>query len=180
MAKNKKIESLIEEGQKILDSSKFEDYEKWKRSVQFFIEKHGTPMMIKEIEKEVNRRPLWIAYSGQPPGELEDQFRTHKIETIKKINSLLAAINSISLENPSKKRDKKRNFSQSIKNLVWAKQEGKCLRCKEQLSPISTHYDHIKAWEDGGESNETNCQALCANCHSIKTNEDRLKKHQEN
>jgi 5-methylcytosine-specific restriction endonuclease McrA len=77
------------------------------------------------------------------------------------------------------KRDSKRTFSKTVKNHVWNNQNGKCKGCRHQLKPSSTHYDHIKAWEDGGKSTEENCQALCANCHMDKTNEDRLKKQKK-
>jgi len=172
-----KINALIEEGQKILESSDFDSFEKWKRSVQFFVEKEGSPAMTKEIEKEVNRPPLWITSTGSPPEHLEEQFRSHKVGKIKTIISILEAIESQSHHQSGQlKRDDKRQFSQTVKNYVWDKQDGRCLRCKEQLKLSSTHFDHITAWEDGGKSDVSNCQALCANCHGVKTNDDRLEK----
>jgi len=171
------IKNLIAEGDEILASNNLESYDKWKRSVQFFVEKHGTPSMIKEIEKEVNRRPIWITYTNAPEGHLEEQINPQKFEQIRKLISLLEAICSINGSNTSKtKKPQKRSFNQTTKNHVWHRQDGKCTRCKAQLKPISTQYDHIIAWEDGGKSDESNCQALCSNCHSEKTNEDRLNK----
>jgi len=40
----------------------------------------------------------------------------------------------------------------------------------------ATHFDHIKEVYKGGKSTISNLQALCANCHHIKTHEDKLKK----
>lgn len=176
---SERISSLIEEGNKMLEESNFEDFDRWKRSVQFFIEKGGTESMIKEITKEANRSAFWISYSSQPKEELEEMFRVHKVDVIKKINSLLEAIKSTNYKpEKTKKQQKtsKRLFTKTIQNHVWGRQEGKCLKCKNQLNLASTQYDHIKSWEDGGSSTEENCQALCSNCHSIKTNEDRLRK----
>lgn len=173
-----RIQTFIEEGRKMLGASNFEDFDRWKRSVQFFIEQSGTESMIKEITKEVNRTALWVSYPSQPKEELDEMFRIHKVEVIEKIISILEAIKSIGYEpqNTKKQGKNKRSFSQTVKNHVWSKQEGKCLKCKNQLVPASTQYDHVKAFEDGGLSVLDNCQALCSNCHSEKTHEDRLRK----
>jgi 5-methylcytosine-specific restriction endonuclease McrA len=73
-------------------------------------------------------------------------------------------------------RDSRRAFTQSQRNDIWDKQNGKCARCKKPLLRSATHYDHKKPWEKGGKTEVKNGQALCANCHSIKSNHDRLKK----
>lgn len=79
-------------------------------------------------------------------------------------------------QNKEVERDTRRSFSQSQRNDIWDKQNGKCARCKNPLKRASTHYDHITPWERGGRTEVKNGQALCANCHSEKTNKDRLKK----
>lgn len=73
-------------------------------------------------------------------------------------------------------RDSRRGFNQTEKAEIWDKQEGKCARCREQLLRRATHYDHIIPWEKEGKTNVKNGQALCANCHSIKSHEARLDK----
>ncbi len=59
----------------------------------------------------------------------------------------------------------RQNFSKSIKNQILQKQKHKCAVCREM--PPLFHFDH----KDGNRSNNglKNCQALCPNCHSIKT-----------
>lgn len=175
------VEQFLQEGKNMLDSGKVDDYDRWRKAILFFIEQQGTPTMIKEIEKEVNRKALWIAYPSQPEGELEGMFYTHKIGQIKEISSVLQALKPF-LGNDKKQnkakpqRDAKRAFSESVKNHVWDRQQGKCAKCENQLNRVATEYDHKVAWENGGLSMEENCQAFCANCHRIKTNEDRLTK----
>jgi len=73
-------------------------------------------------------------------------------------------------------KDSRRGFNQTEKAEIWDKQEGKCAICGEQLLRRATHYDHIIPWEKGGKTNVINGQALCANCHSIKSHESRLDK----
>ena len=92
---------------------------------------------------------------------------------IKKNNSL--GLNSIWQSQKSNKKDHKRQISKSEKNEVWERQNGKCARCHKQLIPSATQYDHIKPYAKGGETDTSNIQALCANCHSKKTNRDRVK-----
>ena len=59
----------------------------------------------------------------------------------------------------------RQNFSISIKNQILQKQKHKCAACGKM--PPLFHFDH----KDGNRSNNglKNCQALCPNCHSIKT-----------
>ena len=38
---------------------------------------------------------------------------------------------------------------------------------------IRNHFDHIKPLKLGGKDDISNIQALCANCHQLKTREDR-------
>ena len=71
--------------------------------------------------------------------------------------------------NSIRKKDKiRQNFSKAIKNKILEKQKNKCAVCRK-IPPLF-HFDH----KDGNRSNNNlkNCQALCPNCHSIKTLKD--------
>ncbi|MGD9533377.1 MAG: PsbP-related protein [Candidatus Nitrosocosmicus sp.] len=59
----------------------------------------------------------------------------------------------------------RRGFSDSDKNEILHRQKNLCAHCKRFLSVRD--FDHI----DGDRSNNdiSNCQALCPNCHAIKT-----------
>ena len=171
------IDDLIQKGKDMLEHSQLEDYETWKRSVQFYIEDQGSLSITKEIEKEVNRSPFYIFTSSTPKSEIDETFRTHKISTIERIISILEAVKLVIGQKKAEKSTNSggRKFTKTVQTSVWIKQDGKCKRCQSPLNPASTHYDHIKQWKDGGKSEEENCQALCANCHGHKTHEDRLK-----
>lgn len=73
-------------------------------------------------------------------------------------------------------RDTRRAFIQTQKNEICDTQNNKCAKCKEPLLRSATHYDHKTPWENGGKTEVKNGQALCATCHSIKSNKDRLRK----
>lgn len=65
--------------------------------------------------------------------------------------------------------------STSQKNEVLARQGNRCARCHKVLDMRAKHLDHKKEVYKGGKSKISNLQYLCANCHNIKTHEDKLK-----
>jgi len=68
-------------------------------------------------------------------------------------------------EKTAAKTTKRRSFSKATKMKTLARQNFKCLFCKERLD--TRDFDHM----DGDSSNNSlsNCQALCPNCHAKKT-----------
>jgi hypothetical protein len=71
-----------------------------------------------------------------------------------------------------KRRGLRRQFSGSVREQVLKHQKYKCANCDMSISSPLIHYDHI----DGNHSNNdiSNCQALCPNCHILKTDDDRM------
>ena len=59
----------------------------------------------------------------------------------------------------------RRSWTEQEKDQVRNRQGGRCSKCGE--IPPRWHYDH----KDGDSSNNSmqNCQALCPNCHDVKT-----------
>jgi len=76
----------------------------------------------------------------------------------------------------SKKENKRQPVSLSQKNEVLARQNNRCARCHKPLDMRAKHLDHKKEVYKGGKSKINNLQYLCANCHNIKTHEDKLRK----
>ena len=64
----------------------------------------------------------------------------------------------------------------SVRNEVIEKQHHSCARCGNRLDLRCTHIDHIKERQDKGKDIPSNYQALCANCHNIKTNYTKILK----
>lgn len=60
---------------------------------------------------------------------------------------------------------KREFFSESTKAKVLAKQDHRCSHCKRLLNVVD--YDHKNG--DRSNNRESNCVALCPNCHAIKT-----------
>ena len=65
----------------------------------------------------------------------------------------------------------RRHFPIQVRDQVLKAQKYKCANCGISISPPLVHYDHL----DGNHSNIkiSNCQALCPNCHSLNTDDDR-------
>jgi hypothetical protein len=82
---------------------------------------------------------------------------------------ILFVISSIALAiRKLKRRGKRRarqHFSDSIKESTLRKQDHKCAHCKRILNVVD--WDHKNG--NRSNNNESNCQALCPNCHAIKT-----------
>lgn len=54
-----------------------------------------------------------------------------------------------------------RAFSDSVKQKVYEKQNGKCVICKLPFNISQMEGDHITPWHEGGKTIESNCQMLC-------------------
>ncbi|HPS66163.1 MAG TPA: DUF262 domain-containing protein, partial [Ignavibacteria bacterium] len=54
-----------------------------------------------------------------------------------------------------------RAFSDSIKQKVYEKQKGICIKCRKEFVLEDMEADHIKPWHEGGKTTEENCQMLC-------------------
>jgi len=62
-----------------------------------------------------------------------------------------------------------RQFTDSMKQKVYEKQEATCLICKKQFDISEMEGDHIVSWKDGGKTIEENLQMLCKPCNRTKS-----------
>jgi hypothetical protein len=62
-----------------------------------------------------------------------------------------------------------RAFSENIKQKVYEKQKGICVKCKKHWDIEDMEADHITPWHEGGKTLEDNCQLLCKNDNRIKS-----------
>jgi hypothetical protein len=62
-----------------------------------------------------------------------------------------------------------RSFSDAIKQKVYEKQKGICIKCSEHFELAEMEADHIKPWHEGGKTIEGNCQMLCKGCNRKKS-----------
>lgn len=60
-----------------------------------------------------------------------------------------------------------RNIPQNIKNMVWKRDEGKCVECG---SNEFLEFDHIVPFSKGGANTVRNLQLLCSKCNKKKSN----------
>ena len=71
----------------------------------------------------------------------------------------------------------KRTLSEAIKKNIAYNQSYKCQICLSLLPP-SFQIDHIIPFSISFDDNDNNLQALCANCHSVKTQRENLRINQ--
>jgi len=67
------------------------------------------------------------------------------------------------------KHRERQDFSESTQEKVLEKQHHRCGHCKRLLNVVD--YDHKNG--DRSDNKESNCVALCPNCHAIKTRSTR-------
>lgn len=54
-----------------------------------------------------------------------------------------------------------RAFSDSMRQKVYERQNGICVKCKKHFEIHEMEADHITPWHEGGKTIEANCQMLC-------------------
>ena len=62
-----------------------------------------------------------------------------------------------------------RAFSDEMKQKVYEKQSGICLKCRRDFTIDGMEADHIEPWSEGGKTDEQNCQMLCKRCNREKS-----------
>ena len=68
----------------------------------------------------------------------------------------------------------RKTIRDSVKKEISYRQSYKCRRCNDILPP-SFQIDHIIPWSLSHDDSEDNLQALCPNCHSLKTQRESLR-----
>ena len=62
-----------------------------------------------------------------------------------------------------------RAFSAGMKQKVYEKQAGICVKCADKFMIEDMEADHITPWSEGGKTDEDNCQMLCRKCNREKS-----------
>ena len=65
----------------------------------------------------------------------------------------------------------RKGFSQGTRERVLRKQNHRCVYCRKALKVIDYHHKN----GNRSDNRESNCQALCPNCHAIKTRNKLIK-----
>ena len=81
---------------------------------------------------------------------------------------MIAALKEVKLEVDNNIINKKsRKISQKVKDLVWNRDNGKCVECGKNEN---LEFDHIIPYSKGGSNTYRNIQLLCESCNRIKSN----------
>jgi hypothetical protein len=62
-----------------------------------------------------------------------------------------------------------RSFTDSMKQKVYERQKGICVKCSKYFEISEMEADHITPWHEGGKTEEENCQMLCKLDNRIKS-----------
>ena len=72
------------------------------------------------------------------------------------------------VESLSKSVTRSRKISQTVKDRVWNRDQGKCVECG---SNEKLEFDHIIPFSKGGSNTYRNIQLLCEACNRSKSNQ---------
>ena len=123
---------------------------------------------LKDILKSLAERKCFTPISNE---DLEDVFNQAKEHIINEITDHICSLSQIS----TKVVKSKRKTPEPVKKQVAARQEWKCNGCYNILTS-SYQVDHTTPLWAGGADDESNLTALCANCHSIKTQNEAIER----
>jgi len=84
---------------------------------------------------------------------------------------LIVGVIVLKLRNRKKPKERK-GFSESVKENIMRKQNHKCAHCNKLLNVVDWNHKN----GDRSDNRESNCQALCPNCHAIKTRRTQSKR----
>jgi len=122
-----------------------------------------------DIMKALSERKCFVPLDENMINDVLVQAKEHVINEI--------ANHIYSFHAPSTRKVVKsvRKTPEPVKKQVAARQEWKCYSCCNILSS-SYQVDHTIPLWDGGADDEKNLTALCANCHSTKTQNEAIER----
>jgi len=100
---------------------------------------------------------------------IDDAYKIIKIKKIKSDIPKDAPKKSV-----SDKKVRRKRLAKAQKNLILRSQHHKCALCQTDISKLPVHYDHRIPLAIGGSDEIENIQALCPNCHALKSQRDSL------
>ena len=131
---------------------------------------------ISDISKQpsdTNQPPVEVQPSdtNQPPVEVQPSDTNqppNQEDAVGWLISILliavAAVIGIVIKKLTRKKER-RGFPEIVKARVIKKQNHRCAHCKRLLDVVDWDHKNGKRYDNS----ELNCQALCPNCHAIKT-----------
>lgn len=66
-------------------------------------------------------------------------------------------------------REKRRALKKGEREMIFMSQKGRCNMCRKYLHENVYDIDHIHPLWDGGSNEFNNLQAICLQCHGIKS-----------
>jgi hypothetical protein len=102
-----------------------------------------------------------------PPQETQDSGDASSLVPIFILLIAVATVIGIvaKILSRKKKQEERHGFPDIVKERVFKKQNHRCAHCKRLLNVVDWDHKNGKRYDNS----ESNCQALCPNCHAIKT-----------
>jgi len=128
---------------------------------------------LSEIEKRVNQNTFWLIRQCEDHNAIKLDYNDTYISGDSCVLFLKWYNKQYDMKIPIPSNPK-RAYSTTHRIEIAYKSQYKCNACKVLLPP-TFEVDHIVELRDGGKDEYENLQALCPNCHSLKTRANTLK-----
>lgn len=157
-------------------------FEKYNIEIELFSEKYPQPETIDDLADKLVE---WYESNDDEFNELFNEIAVDVFYLLFANRSLLKDFNLIvakevqKIKIPSqnltdKKTIKRANIPKWVKDAVYLRDKGRCVKCTKDLSGIvgshnKRHYDHIVPLNLYGPNDPTNIQLLCSDCNLKKS-----------
>jgi hypothetical protein len=134
---------------------------------------NSNEILLSKQNEDINPTPLSNSTSFHALTFLKNHFKTFGLTVLSLgiVFSLLGLV-AFTRRNKRRKSRERKGFPRYVKQNVLRKQDHKCAHCRKTLNVVD--WDHKNG--DRSNNQENNCQALCPNCHAIKTRKEQGKR----
>jgi hypothetical protein len=134
---------------------------------------NSNEILLSEQNEDISSTPLPNSTSLHALTFLKSHFKIIGL-TVLSLGVALSMLGVIAFRqrHKRKKSRERKDFHRYVKQNVLRKQDHKCAHCRKILNVVD--WDHKNG--DRSNNHENNCQALCPNCHAIKTRKEQGKR----
>jgi hypothetical protein len=130
-------------------------------------------ILLSKQNEDVSPTPLSDLTSFHALTFLKSHFKISGL-TVLSLGLVMSLLGLVAFRRRHKRRKfrERKGFPRYVKENILRKQGHKCAHCRKQLNIVD--WDHKNG--DRSNNQENNCQALCPNCHAVKTRKDQGKR----
>jgi len=133
---------------------------------------HSNEILLSKQNENISLKSLPNSTSFHDITFLKSHFKILGLVALP-LGFILSMLGLIEFTRRNKRKSRERKgFPKHVKEGILRKQGNKCAHCRKVLNVVD--WDHKNG--DRSNNKENNCQALCPNCHAVKTRKEQGKR----